>query len=138
MTDYEKLLDEAYKDIKQTDSSGQRFEIPKIEGHFEGRKTILTNFFQIASHLRREPEQFQKFILKQLATSGQKEGERLVLNNKISSTKINPKIEDYVKEFVLCKECGKPDTELVKEPSSRITLVHCLACGAKHPVRSKI
>jgi len=83
---YEKLLDQAYKKVKQIDISSQRFEIPKIEGHQEGRKTILTNFSQIASHIRRKPEHFQKFLLKELATSGQKEGDRLVLNNKVPST----------------------------------------------------
>jgi len=136
MTDYEKLLEEAHKKIKKVGINGDRFEIPKIEGHFEGKKTLLTNFLQIASHIRRKPEHFQKFILKELATSGHVEGERLVLNNKIPSAKINSKIEDYVKEFVLCKECKKPDTEIVKE--GRLTFIHCLACGAKHSVRGKI
>jgi translation initiation factor 2 subunit 2 len=135
---YEKLLDEAYSNIKKSDSSGERFEIPKVEGHFEGKKTILTNFGQIASHLRRKPEHFLKFLLKELAASGQAEGDRLVLNIKVPSTKINQKIEEYVNEFVLCKECKKPDTELVREPSNRVTFLHCLACGAKHSVRSKI
>ncbi len=136
METYEKLLDEAYGKIKKPETSGERFEIPKIEGHFEGKKTILTNFFQVADYLRRNPEHFQKFLLRELATSGQKEGDRLVLNNNVPSSKINQKIEQYAKEFVLCKECGKPDTELLKE--DRLSFIHCLACGAKHSVRSKI
>jgi len=136
MTNYEELLEEAHKKIKKIDDNGNRFEIPKIEGHFEGKKTILTNFFQIASHIRRKPEHFQKFILRELATSGQREGDKLILNIKMPSAKINQKIEQYVKEFVLCKECKKPDTELIKQ--GRLTFVHCLACGAKHSVRSKI
>jgi len=133
---YEELLEEAYKKIKKIDVSSERFEIPKIEGHFEGKKTILTNFFQIATHLRRNPEHFQKFMFKELAASGHRDGDRLILNMKVSSTKINSKIEEYAKEFVLCKECGKPDTELKKE--GRLTFIHCLACGAKHSVRGKI
>jgi len=133
---YEKLLDEAYKKVKQVGASNSRFEIPKIQGHFEGKKTILTNFFQIASHVRRTPEHFQKFMLRELAASGQREGDKLILNIKVSSAKINQKIEEYVKEFVLCKECGKPDTKLIKE--DRLTFVQCLACGAKHSVRGKI
>ncbi len=136
MADYEKLLDSAYKKVKAIDTSSERFEIPKVVGHFEGKKTILTNFFQIASHLRRKPEPFQKFILKELAASGQREGDRLILNIKVPSLKINSKIEQYAKEFVICRECGKPDTQIIKE--DRINFVHCLACGAKHPVRSKI
>jgi len=136
MENYEELLKEAYKKVKAINSSSGRFEIPKAEGHFEGKKTILTNFYQIASHIRRNPEHFQKFMLKELATSGQREGERLVFNNKIPSEKINQKIEQYVKEFVLCRECGKPDTELAKE--DRLMFIRCMACGAKHSVRSKI
>lgn len=136
MIDYEKLLEKAYKNVKEVKTTGERFEIPKIKGHFEGKKTILTNFFQIASHVRRKPGHFQKFILKELAASGTKDGERLILNIKVPSSKINQKIEEYVKEFVLCKECKKPDTALVKQ--GRLNFVHCLACGAKHPVHSKI
>lgn len=134
--DYEKLLEEAYTKVKAPQGNGERFEIPKVEGHFEGKKTILTNFSQIASYIRRKPEHFQKFMLKELAASGQKEGDRLVLNIKIPSAKINQKVEQYVKEFVLCRECGKPDTELIKE--DRLSFINCLACGAKHSVRSKI
>ena len=137
METYEKLLEEAYSKIKSVaKNSGERFEIPKVEGHFEGKKTILTNFYQIASHLRRSPEQFQKFMLREIAAQGQREGDRLILNIKVPSTKINQKIEEYASEFVLCKECKKPDTELLRE--DRVTFIHCLACGAKHPVRSKI
>lgn len=136
-SNYEQLLNDAYKKIKKVESSRERFEIPKAEGHFEGKKTIITNFAQIASYLRRAPEHFQKFLLKELAAAGQREGDRLVLNIKVPSAKINQKIEEYAKQFVLCRECEKPDTELTKEPEGRITYLKCLACGAKHPV-SKI
>ena len=135
--EYEKMLESAYKKVKQvSDKEGKRFEVPKIQGYFEGKKTILTNFFQIADYIRRNPEHFQKFILKELATSGHRDGDRLVLNIKVPSAKTNQKIEEYAKEFVLCRECKKPDTELIKE--NRLNFVYCLACGAKHSVRSKI
>ncbi|HKL23961.1 MAG TPA: translation initiation factor IF-2 subunit beta [Candidatus Nanoarchaeia archaeon] len=135
--EYEKLLDNAYEKVEKTDEGGKgRFEIPKIEGHFQGKKTVLTNFFQISSFLGRSGEHFQKFISKELATSGYKSGERLILNNKIPRDKINKKIDEYVKEFVICRECGKPDTEIIKK--GKISYVHCLACGASHPIRSKI
>ena len=48
-SNYEKLLDEAYSKVKQVDTSTERFEIPKIEGRVEGKKTILTNFLNINS-----------------------------------------------------------------------------------------
>ena len=134
--DYEKLLNEAYKDINPIKDSGERFEIPKIQGHAEGTKTILTNLQQIASTLRRDQEHILKFLLKELATSGKIKGTQVILQRRIPSGKINEKIEDYTKEFVLCKECKKPDTEIIKQ--DRFSFVHCLACGAKHSVRAKI
>ena len=136
MATYEELLDSAFSKVKKTNSTGERFEIPKIEGHFEGKKTILTNFGKVSEALRRPEEHFLKFLLKEIAAYGQKEGDRLILNKKVSSKEINPKIELYAKEFVICKECGKPDTEITKE--NRMNFLHCLACGAKNPIQAKI
>ena len=136
MESYEKLLDRAYDEVKVVTQSKGRFEIPAIEGFFEGKKTVLTNFFQIASYLRRNPDQIQKYLSRELAAPIIKEKDRVVIGIKIPSKKINPKLTQYAQEFVICKECKKPDTELIKE--GKQTIVHCLACGAKHPVRSKI
>lgn len=136
MESYEELLNDAYEKVKVIEGTGERFEMPKIEGFFEGKKTVLTNFFQICSYIRRDTEHLLKFLNKELATKATQDGNRLILNDKIPSKKINPKIEQYIEEFVLCKECKKPDTELIKD--GKLTMIHCLACGAKHPVRTKI
>lgn len=136
MESYEELLERAYNEVKVIEGNNERFEMPKIEGMFEGKRTVLTNFFQIASYLRRDKEHLLKFLTKELAAKATIDGERIILNIKVPSKKINPKIEQYVEEFVLCKECKKPDTELIKE--GKFTVIHCLACGAKHPIRSKI
>lgn len=136
MESYEKLLEQAYSKIKPIESKSERFEILKIEGHIEGTKTVLTNLQQIASYIRRDINHFLKYLLRELATSGSIKGNIVVLQTKIASQKINDKIKSYVDEFVICKECGKPDTELIKQ--DKFMFVHCLACGAKHSVRAKI
>ena len=135
MENYENLLESAYKEVKPIKHT-ERFEISKIEGHVEGTKTMLTNLQAIASQLRRKPEHLLKFLLRELATSGAIKGNRVVLQTKIPSSKINNKIQDYANEFVICKECKKPDTELQKDHA--FMFLHCLACGAKHSVRAKI
>ncbi len=133
--EYEKLLDSAYGKIKKT-VSGSRFVIPKVETRVEGNKTIVSNFSQICDVLRRDCEHLMKFLLKELAVAGNLVGKELVLARKIFNDRIDEKLGAYVKEFVLCGECGKPDTEIVKE--DRLSFLHCLACGAKHNVRAKI
>ena len=136
MEDYEKLLDSAYKDIKPIKQSKERFETPKIEGHLEGTKTILTNLPQVATYIRRNFNHVLKYLLKELATSGTFKENRVILMRRINSAKINEKILEYIKEFVLCNQCQKPDTELIKDKG--FTFLHCLACGAKQSVRAKI
>lgn len=128
---YEELLEEAYKKIKPVQSKG-RFEILKIESHIQGNKTIISNFSQIASHLRRKPEHLEKFLEKELAAQGKLDNERLIIIRKIPGKKIQEKIQFYVEKYVLCKECGKPDTELLKE--GNFYFIRCLACGAKHSI----
>jgi translation initiation factor 2 subunit 2 len=138
METYEKLLEEAYKKVKPVEKTeySERFEVPVVKGMIEGNKTIITNFLQICAYLRRDCSHFLKFILRELATPGVVEGERLVMQRKVPSSRINEKIKQYVDEFVVCKECSKPDTELIKQGD--FMFIHCLACGAKHSVRAKI
>jgi len=135
MENYDTLLEEAYTKIKPIESKIDRFEIPKVEGHIEGNKTIITNFKQICSYVRRDCAHMLKFLLRELATPGSVKGERLVLTRKISSSLINEKIKLYAENYVICRECKKPDTEIIKEGD--FNFIHCLACGAKKPV-SKI
>ena len=130
------MLEEAYENLKPIEHKGERFEIPKIEGHLEGTKTILTNLAQISSYIRRDQNHLLKYLLKELATSGSAKNGRIILMRKVPSQKINEKIDSYSKEFIVCKQCGKPDTELIKDKG--FLFMHCLACGAKHSVRSKI
>ena len=133
--EYNELLEQAYSQVKKVESK-DRFEIPKAKSHIEGNKTIFSNLTEISKILRRKPDHLARFLIKELAAPGKVSGERLILNRKIGNSRINEKIPIYVKEFVICKECGKPDTELEKK--DRVMFIHCLACGAKHPVRGKV
>ena len=128
------MLEEGMKNLPEKESNTARFEIPKVQGHIEGNKTIVANFHQIADILGREPEHLLKFILRELATPGIVKDNRLILGRKISSLQINEKIEKYAKTYVLCKNCGKPDTKLIRE--DRGLMLKCTACGAKNPARS--
>jgi translation initiation factor 2 subunit 2 len=134
MESYEKMLDEAYKKVKLVEKGTERFEIPKVSGLIQGKNTIITNFGEIGKYIRRSLDHMAKYLQKELATPGKIENDRLVLNSKVNSAKVNDKITSYTKEYVICKECGKPDTELISEKG--IKFKHCLACGAKSPVKS--
>ena len=71
-----------------------------------------------------------------LAVPGSARGSELLLQGKFNSYAINQKISEYAKEFVMCHECGKPDTKLEKEGD--LTYMKCAACGAKYHIKSRI
>jgi translation initiation factor 2 subunit 2 len=131
--DYEKLLDSAYENLPDKTELAERFEIPKIRGHLQGNKTVVTNFHQIAQFFNRPVEHFLKYIQKELATPGVLVKNGVIFGTKIPASRINEKVEKYVEEFVLCKECSKPDTKLIKE--DKFLFKKCLACGSKQSVR---
>ena len=134
--EYEKLLERAKKNLPEKAIVKERFEMPKVKGHIEGNKTIITNFNQIAVTLRRDAKHMLKYLLRELATPGTIDGQRLTLGRKINSTIINNKLQKYANEFVICKDCKRPDTQIMKE--GKVTVLKCTACGAKHPIKSKI
>ena len=130
------MLKKARQELPEVTNDSERFEIPKVRGHLQGNKTIISNFKEIATTLRRKPEHLMKFVLKELATPGSISRGFLILGSKMPASRINEKIKEYAKIFVICKECGKPDTKLLKEGS--FIFMKCQACGAKHTVKSKI
>ena len=136
MESYEKLLERARSKLPEQSKSSDRFEIPPVKGHLQGNKTVITNFIQICDVFRRDPSHVLKYLLRELASSGYLDDTRLILGRKLNSALINAKIQRYAEDFVLCRECKKPDTTLFKE--ERVLMIKCAACGAKHTVKTKI
>ena len=124
--DYETLLNEAYENVEPTEVCS-RFEVIPVKGHHEGIRTVITNYLQVASCMRRDPMHLMKFLSKELASSAEVKGERLILSRKLASKDVNEKIAKYVKCYVTCQNCSKPDTELAD--SGAKMSVRCLACG---------
>jgi len=131
--DYEELLNKAYEKIPKLSKVSDRFEIPTVEIIFQGNQTLIKNFSAICEILRRDPQHLLKFLTKELATPANFDGSRIILQSKIHQSLIQKKLEIYVKDYVICKECGRPDTKLIKE--DRITFLRCEACGAKTSVK---
>jgi len=133
MQAYEKLLEQAFAKLPKSSESSERFQMPRANILPAGARTIITNFVEIANTLRRKPEHLQKFLLKELATSGELQGNRLIVQGRFRSDVVDKKIELYAKEYVLCPDCGKPDTKFVKE--DRYLFLKCEACGSRHVVK---
>ncbi len=134
--DYNTLLERARKELPEISVATERFEVPKVIGHIQGNRTVISNFYQIAAVLRREPEHLLKYVLKELATPGELTNNALIMGTKIPASRINEKIGQYVRDFVVCPVCRKPDTKLLKE--DKVSILKCSACGARNPIQVRV
>jgi len=127
---YKEMLDKVYEKIKKGEIK-DRINIIKPEISSSGNKTIISNFEQFCNSIRRDKKQVAKFLYRELATSGSIDGRKLILQTR--SPILEDKIQKYLKNFVYCHECGKPDTILQKE--GRFYILKCEACGARKSVK---
>jgi len=127
------MLKKARDELPDVVFEKERFEIPKVVGHIQGNKTIISNFNAIANILGRPQEHMLKYVLKGLATPGDIKGGYVIFGSKVPATRINEKIKQYSHEFVLCRDCGKPDTKIIKE--GPFTFIKCMACGSKYTIK---
>jgi translation initiation factor 2 subunit 2 len=130
--DYEDMLEKGREEIPEDVFENERFEIPEAETQKDGSKTIIRNFKKIAATFGRDQTHLSKFLLGEMGTAGHIDGGELILNGNFRRGAINRKIKEYADTFVLCSECGKPDTKKVKEKG--IELLKCEACGARTPI----
>lgn len=132
---YLEWLDRGLSRVPKTESR-ERLNVPSIECINEKNKTIIQNLNQIADILNRDPKHILKYMTLRLATSYSEIGEgRYVLKGRILDKQLDSVISDYIKAFVECPVCKRPDTKLSKEKRGIVQLV-CLSCGAVSPVKS--
>jgi translation initiation factor 2 subunit 2 len=131
--EYEKMLDRLYLSLPKKALEKSRFEIPDVDAFIQGNRTILKNFSQLAKTVNREEKHLFKFMTKELATAASIEEGRLLLNGKFFPPQLQKIFDAYVKAYVLCPECGKPDTKFVDYQG--VKMLKCEACGAMHPVK---
>lgn len=131
---YEELLERVHEQVPQVVSESSRFQIPEAEIAVAGNQTVIKNLRTIATSLNREPTHLVKYLLRELAVAGIFRENQLILQGKFPRGTIEDRVKRYVEEFVVCKECKKPDTKL--EKSGKVTILRCEACGARSSVRS--
>ncbi|WP_121741315.1 translation initiation factor IF-2 subunit beta [Natronorubrum halophilum] len=133
--DYESSLNRAMEEVPDIGGDEQRLQIPDAQIQKDGAFTRFTNLGEIADVLSREDEHLHRFIQREMGTSGKFEDGRGRYNGTFSERDFNVAVEAYVDEYVLCSECGLPDTRLVRE--DRTPMLRCDACGAFRPVTKR-
>jgi translation initiation factor 2 subunit 2 len=117
--EYRLLLKRARSKLPEKVMSGERFVLPDVDVIYEGKTSVFRNFGDIVDLMR-------------LGTAGTQDGRRVVFKGRVASKAIEDRIRSFVEMYVLCHECTRPDTHLIKE--GRTVILECEACGAHRPV----
>lgn len=132
--DYAALLKRARAKVPEKVGTGERFVMPTVEVLQEGKQTVVRNMAEVLDRLNRSSDHLVPILLREIGTAGSYDDGRLVLQGKVAEDNLNNRLVKYVETYVICGECGRPDTHLVKE--ERTTIVKCDACGAHRPVKA--
>jgi len=126
------MLDRALDETPDIEGSSDRFELPDPQVRQEGNVSVYENFQSTVDTLGREDEHVMKFLQNELGTSGHiDESGRARLTGEFGERRIHEALEAYTDEFVLCSECGLPDTHFERDQGA--LLLRCEACGARSP-----
>ncbi|KAI4200708.1 MAG: hypothetical protein LQ350_003725 [Teloschistes chrysophthalmus] len=117
-------------------SSGSKsYKIPPPQCLREGnKKTIFANIADICKRIKRSDEHVTQFLFAELGTSGSVDGSRrLVIRGRFQQKQIENVLRRYIVEYVTCKTCRSPDTELSKG-ENRLYFVSCNSCQSRRSV----
>ncbi|OQD76859.1 hypothetical protein PENDEC_c003G03261 [Penicillium decumbens] len=117
-------------------SSGTKsYKIPPPQCLREGnRRTVFANIADICKRIKRSEEHVTQFLFAELGTSGSVDGSRrLVIKGRFQQKGIESVLRRYIVEYVTCKTCRSPDTELNKG-ENRLYFVTCNSCGSRRSV----
>ncbi|QLC34617.1 translation initiation factor IF-2 subunit beta [Halarchaeum sp. CBA1220] len=129
---YDEQLERAMAQSSEA-AEASRFDVPDPEVRTEGNFTIYENFQDTLDRLDRSQRHVLQFIQNDLGTAAQiDENGRVRLTGEFSQDRIAEALDEYVDEYVLCPECGLPDTNLVRRDDA--TQLKCDACGARTTV----
>jgi len=137
---YELLLSRFFTLLAQKNpdhaSSGSRsYKIPPPQCLREGnKKTIFANIAEICKRMKRTDEHVTSYLFAELGTSGSVDGSRrLVIKGRFQQKQIENVLRRYIMEYVTCKTCRSPDTELNKG-ENRLYFITCNSCGSRRSV----
>jgi len=148
------------KNPDHASSGSKSYKIPPPQCLREGnKKTIFANIADICKRMKRTDEHVTAYLFSELGTSGSVDGSRrLVIKGRFQQKQIENVLRKYIStyslshelvtlwfrglankptpvEYVTCKTCRSPDTELNKG-ENRLYFITCNSCGSRRSVQA--
>ncbi|KAH8880010.1 hypothetical protein GQ53DRAFT_670785, partial [Thozetella sp. PMI_491] len=125
----------AQKNPDHASSASKSYKIPPPQCLREGnKKTVFANIVEICKRMKRTEDHVTQFLFAELGTTGSVDGSRrLVIKGKFQAKQIENVLRKYIIEYVTCRTCRSPDTELSKG-ENRLNFITCNHCGSRRSV----
>jgi len=133
LTRFFTLLRQQHPDLAGDGRRKNKIPPPQVmkEGN---KKTIFANISDICKRMKRHDEHVTQFLFAELGTSGSVDGsKRLVIRGKFQQKQLENVLRRYILEYVTCRTCKSPDTDL-KKGENRLFFVTCNSCGSRRSV----
>ena len=128
MSNYEDLLTQAFETMPEVTSIHSRWSLPEPKVRPEGNVTVYENFKNTVEILNREADLVLKFLQNEFGTSANIDDTgRARLTGSFSTDRVFSVIKSFSQAYVICPECGLPDTKLQEKNNS--LMLHCEGCG---------
>ena len=128
MSNYEDLLTQAFETMPEVTSTHSRWSLPEPKVRTEGNVTVYENFKNTVEILNREADLVLKFLQNEFGTSANIDDTgRARLTGSFSTDKVFSVIKSFSQAYVICPDCGLPDTKLQEKNNS--LMLHCEGCG---------
>lgn len=111
-----------------------RYKMPllmiKVEGRGNGIKTVIPNIDIIGKSLARSPEWIIRYFAIELGVQHQTKVQEntYLVKGRFEANTLQTILDKFIKRFVLCPDCGNPETDIRVTSKSKIEQ-KCKACG---------
>lgn len=126
---YDELLYRLHQ-LRSTDEVYKKVNLPPLKVVKKNRSSIFANFNVFVQRLNRSKEHISEFYKTETGLVNSINGEgQLIIQGMFSEAKCESIMRNYIKEFVMCKQCKGLSTDLLKE--NGLTFISCNQCSAK-------
>lgn len=135
---YAYLLNRLYENLQDTGVEiKHKFTVKMpIVQRLGSKKTGWMNFIDCAGNINREQNHLQSFLLSELSTEGNIDGNGyLIIKGIYNQKNIESILRKYVVSYVQCSVCKSLDTTIEKNSSTRLNFLVCSQCKSSRSLQ---
>lgn len=126
---YDELLYRLHT-ARSMDDNYKKISLPQLKVSRKNRMSIISNFSVIAEKINRSAEHIKEYFNAETGTTSSINSQgQFLIQGIYNEAKCESIMKNYIREFVMCKQCKGIDTKMVKE--NGLSFLECNQCLAK-------